>query len=108
VTAAADRADSAAERLLVRILRDGGVSGWVLGHAFGPWRIDLAFPDRKVAVEVDGWAWHVDAERFASDRRKQNALVRAGWVPLRFTWHDLAARPARVLADVRAALAAAA
>jgi hypothetical protein len=49
ICASADRADSAAERLLVRILRDGGVTGWVLGHPFGPWKIDLAFPERKVA-----------------------------------------------------------
>jgi hypothetical protein len=81
LVAAADRADSAAERLLVRILRDAGIGGWVLGHPFGPWRIDLAFPAQKVAVEVDGWAWHVDAERFRNDRRKQNALVREGWDP---------------------------
>jgi very-short-patch-repair endonuclease len=100
--AAADRADSAAERLLVRILRDGGVTGWVLGHPFGPWRIDLAFPERKVAVEVDGWAWHVDPDRFRADRRKQNALVRAGWDPLRFTWHDLDQRPSAVLTEIRA------
>jgi very-short-patch-repair endonuclease len=103
--AAADRADSAAERLLVRILRDAGVTGWVLGHPFGPWRIDLAFPAKKVAVEVDGWAWHVDAERFRADRRKQNALVKAGWDPLRFTWHDLNGRPDEVLAEIRATLA---
>jgi hypothetical protein len=48
ITAAADRADSAAERLLVRLLRAAGVTGWVLGHPFGPWRIDLAFPVQKV------------------------------------------------------------
>jgi hypothetical protein len=35
--AAADRADSAAERLLVRILCDAGITGWVLGHPFEPW-----------------------------------------------------------------------
>jgi hypothetical protein len=46
----------------VRILREGGVTGWELGHPFGPWRIDLAFPVQKVAVEVDGWAWQVDAD----------------------------------------------
>ena len=78
LTAAADRADSAAERLLVRIMREAGVTGWVLGHPFGPWRIDIAFPRERMAVEVDGWAWHVDADRFRNDRRKQNALVRAG------------------------------
>jgi very-short-patch-repair endonuclease len=108
ICASADRADSAAERLLVKILRDGGVTGWVLSHPFGPWTIDLAFPAEKVAIEVDGWAWHVDAERFRNDRRKQNALVRAGWDPLRFTWHDLDGRPAAVLAEVTATLATAA
>ena len=104
LVAAADRADSAAERLLVRTLRAAGITGWVLGHPFGPWRIDLAFPLQKVAVEVDGWAWHVDAERFRADRRKQNALVRAGWDPLRFTWHDLDGRPAAVVEEIRATL----
>jgi very-short-patch-repair endonuclease len=57
-----------------------------------------------VAVEVDGWAWHQRADRFQEDRRKQNALVRAGWVPLRFTWHDLTRQPTAVLAAIRAAL----
>ncbi|MGE3256957.1 MAG: hypothetical protein AB7J25_25385, partial [Pseudonocardia sp.] len=32
LAAAGDRADSAAERLLVAILREAGVTGWVLGH----------------------------------------------------------------------------
>jgi very-short-patch-repair endonuclease len=104
---AADRADSAAERLPVRMLRNAGISGWVSGHPFGTWRIDLAFPARKVAVEVDGWARHVDAERFRADRRKQNALVRAGWDPLRSTWHDLDGRPAAAVEEIRATLRAA-
>lgn len=102
LVAAADRADSAAERLLVTLLRAAGIDGWVLGHPFGPWRIDLAFPAQKVAVEVDGWAWHVDPERFRNDRRKQNALVRDGWEPLRFTWHDLDGRPAAVVEEIDA------
>jgi very-short-patch-repair endonuclease len=53
-----------------------------------------------VAVEVDGWAWHVDPERLRADRRKQNALVRDGWDPLRFTWHDLDGRPCEVMDDM--------
>ena len=92
----------------MRILREAGLGGWVLGHPFGPWRVDLAFPHHRVAVEVDGWAWHVDADRFRADRRKQNVLVRAGWDPLRFTWHDLAGHPAEVVAEIRATLATAA
>ncbi len=106
--AAADRADSVAERVVVRLLRAAGIGGWVLGHPLGPYRIDVAFPEAKLAVEIDGWAWHVDQDRFANDRRKGNALVRAGWVVLRFTWHDLTRSPHSVIAQIGAALAAAA
>lgn len=108
ITAAADRADSAAERLLVTILRRAGIGGWVLGYAFGPWRIDLAFPASRLAVEVGGWAWHVDAERFRADRRKGNAIARSAWDLLRFTWHDLDGSPARCVAEVAEVVARAA
>lgn len=57
-----------------------------------------------MAVEVDGWAWHVDAERFRNDRRKQNALVRDGWDPLRFTWHGLDQRPHEVVEEINETL----
>ena len=72
----------------------------MLGHPFGPFLVDLAFPALRIAIEVDGWAWHVDAVRFARDRRKGNALNRAGWSLLRFTWHQLDGGPQDVLADV--------
>jgi very-short-patch-repair endonuclease len=49
----------------------------------------------------------VDAERFRNDRRKQNALVRDGWDPLRFTWHDLDGRPREVVEEIRATVAGA-
>ncbi|MDN5748025.1 MAG: type IV toxin-antitoxin system AbiEi family antitoxin domain-containing protein [Pseudonocardia sp.] len=105
ITAAADRADSAAERLLVKLLREAGIGGWVLGHPFGPYRIDLAFPAKRVAVEVDGWAWHVDAERFRNDRRKGNAITRGRWDLLRFTWHGLDGQPAESIAEIIETLA---
>ena len=104
LTAAADRASSVAERILLRLLRDAGISGWQLGLPFEGWLIDLAFPDARIAIEVDSWAWHTDVDRFRNDRRKGNALVRAGWTVLRFTWHDLTTRPTYVVAEIRAAL----
>ncbi|WP_300013078.1 type IV toxin-antitoxin system AbiEi family antitoxin domain-containing protein [Pseudonocardia sp.] len=105
ISAAADRADSVAERLLVTLLRQAGIAGWVLGYPFGRYRIDLAFPAQKVAIEVDGWAWHVDAERFRADRRKGNAITRGAWDLLRFTWHDLDSRPAETVAEITGTLA---
>jgi very-short-patch-repair endonuclease len=108
IVAAADRADSAAERLLVKLLREAGITGWVLGYPFGRYRIDLAFPAAKLAIEVDGWAWHVDAERFRTDRRKGNALTREKWDLLRFTWHDLDGQPAETVKEINETLLGAA
>jgi very-short-patch-repair endonuclease len=106
LTAAADRADSAAERLLLKIMKDAAITGWEHNKPFGPWTIDFAFPAAMVAVEVDGWAWHMDVDRFRADRHKGNALVRGRWDLLRFTWHDLTNRPGYVASEIRAALSA--
>ncbi|BBG00696.1 MULTISPECIES: DUF559 domain-containing protein [Pseudonocardia] len=101
---AADRADSRAERRLIRHLRRAGITGFERGLPFGPWFVDVAFPRKRLAVEVDGWAFHSDPERFRTDRRKQNALVEAGWTVLRFTWHDIRDRPEQTVARIRRAL----
>ncbi|MHA6619756.1 type IV toxin-antitoxin system AbiEi family antitoxin domain-containing protein [Pseudonocardia sp. DLS-67] len=108
LVAAADRADSAAERLLVRLLREAGIDGWVLGHRLGPYLIDLAFPAQRVAIEVDSWAWHVDPDRFRNDRRKGNYITRRGWDLLRFTWHGLHEQPAESVSEIRQTLTVAA
>ncbi|QYN33027.1 DUF559 domain-containing protein [Pseudonocardia sp. DSM 110487] len=104
LTAAADRADSAAERILVTLLRAAGITGWTPGLPFQQWKIDIGFPAERIAIEIDSWAWHTDVQRFRTDRFKGNALVGAGWTLLRFTWHDLTNRPDYVIAQIRAAL----
>ncbi|MDN5920108.1 MAG: type IV toxin-antitoxin system AbiEi family antitoxin domain-containing protein [Pseudonocardia sp.] len=109
LVAAADRADSAVERRLIGLLRAAGITGFVVGHPFGDDRsIDLAFPAERLAVEIDGWAWHADQARFRADRRKGNDLLAAGWSLLRFTWHDIMNQPVVTVARIRDALARAA
>lgn len=103
--AAADHAASMAERRLVMLLRAALLTGWVQHHRADGYEVDLAFLDRKVAIEVDGWAWHHDQERFRHDRQRQNSLVLAGWTILRFTWHDLTQRPDTVITEIRTAVA---
>ena len=104
LVAAADRAASQAERVLIALLRAHRITGWRRHYWLEGYELDVAFPAARVAIEVDGWAWHSSPERFRADRRRQNALVLAGWIVLRFTWHDLTARPAGVVARIRRAL----
>lgn len=104
--AASDGARSAAERLLVRLLREAGITGWRTNYPIGPYKVDVAFPGPKVVIEVDGWAFHSDQEVFQADRKRQNYLTLMGWHVLRFTWLDLVEYPQRVIAEIRAAISA--
>jgi very-short-patch-repair endonuclease len=58
------------------------------GHYFVA-RVDLAWPEAKVAVEYDG-EWHANARQLAQDRARLNRLVHAGWVVLHLTKRELA------------------
>lgn len=60
-------------------------------------RADFAYPVRKVLIELDGEAYHVDRESFQSDRRKQNLAHNLGWVVYRFTWHQIVDEPEATL-----------
>jgi very-short-patch-repair endonuclease len=65
-------------------------------------RVDLYYPDRRLAIEYDG-ANHRD--RMEADLRRQNAILTAGFHLLRFTAPDLRQRGS-VAAQVRQARAA--
>jgi very-short-patch-repair endonuclease len=99
--AAQDGARSEAERILVKLLRDAGLTGWKTNYPIGGYKVDVAFPEPKVAIEVDGWAFHTDSEVFQTDRQRQNAIALLGWNVLRFTWLDLTEYPERVIATIR-------
>lgn len=42
-------------------------------------RIDLAYPEEKVALEVDSYRWHEGRVRHDDDRARDNELADAGW-----------------------------
>jgi very-short-patch-repair endonuclease len=102
---ASDGARSEAERLLVKLLRDNGITGWKTNYPVGGYKVDVAFPKQKVAIETDGWAFHSSQEDFQNDRERQNKIALLGWQVLRFTWLDLTEYPQRVLAEIRYAKA---
>lgn len=103
-------ARSEAERTAHRRLRDAGFRGWTADHevvlrGFGLAVLDLAFVDRRIAVEIDGWAFHRDLRAFLRDARRQNALVLDGWIVVRTNWYELREDPDRFVRNVAEALA---
>ena len=104
--AASGGARSEAERLAVQLLESAGIAGWQANFAVSGYVVDIAFPRQRVAIEIDGWAFHSDQTAFQNDRVRQNRLALQGWQVLRFTWLDLTQQPQRVLAEICAAVSA--
>jgi hypothetical protein len=52
-------------------------------------RVDFAYPQLRLAIEVDGLSAHSSVDAFRHDRARQNALVSVGWTVLRFTWTEV-------------------
>jgi hypothetical protein len=42
-------------------------------------RVDFAYPERKLAIEVDGFQFHAGRESFDRDRRRLSAISALGW-----------------------------
>jgi len=104
--AADDGARSAAERLLIQLLKTAGITGWKANYPVAGYKVDVGFRDCKVALEADGLAFHSDSDDFHNDRIRQNTIALAGWQVLRFTWLDLTEYPDRVIAEVKLAVRA--
>lgn len=66
-------------------------------------RVDLAWPQHRVAVEYDGH-WHADPAQLRKDRRRLNALITAGWTVLHVTDDRLRHDLGGIVTEVRKAL----
>lgn len=69
--------------------------------------VDVVWPAQRVALELDGRAFHDSDPAFAADRRRSRRLAAAGWQVIRVTWEDLERRPRELAADIASLLAAA-
>lgn len=101
-----DPGDSDLETRVLRALVAAGLAVPVQQHRVRlgkrTFRIDLAYPVAKLAIELDGWEFHSLRTAFDDDRARANALVAAGWTLLRFTSRST---DAEIVACVTAALA---
>jgi very-short-patch-repair endonuclease len=95
------------DRMRALIAR-AGLPQPIAQHPLGPYTLDFAWPDLKVAVETDGWATHGRRAGFEGDRARDAALQAAGWRVLRVTYRRLRREPVLVAAQLAAVLAQAA
>lgn len=99
--------DSGFERLVFIALRDAGLPTPTLQHEVcigqRTYRIDLAYPDKRLAIELDG-SVHLQEQTWQADHTRQNALVDAGWTVLRYTWKDYRQEFSRMVREIRAAM----
>jgi hypothetical protein len=70
------------------------------------WRFDYAWPQARVAVELDGMAWQAGGGHHNTDgdRMKGNSAAALGWRVLHFTSKALRTEPAACVALLRRAL----
>ncbi len=79
-------------RLDPKILKSLGIPEPAYEYKFHPtrrWRIDICWPNEKLAVEIEGGIWshgrHVRGAGFLKDIEKYNSLTLRGYALLRFS-----------------------
>ena len=76
----------------------------VPGERRGRYRIDVAIPSLLIGLEMDGFAFHARfPSSFLRHTLRQNALVRRGWLLLRYT-RGMLDHPERIYEDLDVAL----
>ena len=98
------------DALFRALLRTHRLPEPVSEHRFAPprrWRFDYAWPDRRLALEVEGGAWtrgrHTRGKGFIADCEKYSVAAVRGWRIIRVTPDQLCTM--RTVEWVREALA---
>ncbi len=80
----------------------------VMQHRFAApdrqWRFDFAWPEQKVAVEIDGGIFvhggHNRGMQITADHEKANYATMRGWRVLRYGTLDMRKRPIQIAEEV--------
>ena len=105
--------ESVLERIFLRLLVDRGLRQPVPQHEIHDQRgfiarVDFAYPDHAIAIELDSVRYHLDAITFERDHAKRSRLMAAGWTVLAFTWQMVVGDPVGVVRTIEKVLTRAA
>jgi very-short-patch-repair endonuclease len=77
--------DSVLEQRMAKIARDAGLPQPLTQAHVNGYRVDFFWPDLGIVVEADSLRFHRTPAQQATDRLRDQAHLRAGLIPLRFT-----------------------
>jgi very-short-patch-repair endonuclease len=97
---------SEAERRLLELIRAARLPAPKANIRVAGHEVDVLWPDAKLVVEVDGYAFHSTRAAFERDRRRDGELQAAGYRVLRVTWRQLEDEPEALIAALARTLAA--
>jgi very-short-patch-repair endonuclease len=94
---------SQAERRFLDLIKRARLPTPAANTRVGGHEVDFLWPDRRLVVEIDGWAFHSSRAAFERDRIRDADLQTRGYRILRFTPRRLVQEPEAVVAAVAAA-----
>ena len=93
------------ESVIRKSLISENIADWTQEYAMGIYSVDFAFPNKKLAIEIDGSTHLIDSVK-RKDKIRDEYLSEQGWKTIRFTAkrvkHDLQG----VINDIKNALVA--
>jgi len=102
------RPESVLETRFLQLVRNAGlrepVSQYEIRVGDRMLRLDFAYPDARLAIELDGDEFHWGERVSDRDQDRVNLLSGIGWRVQRFTWTDIQNHPYRVIARLEPAL----
>jgi very-short-patch-repair endonuclease/predicted transcriptional regulator of viral defense system len=93
-------ARSEAEERLLELIRAAALPVPRLNAHVANHEADFLWPTERLAVEVDGYAWHSSRNRFEGDRARDATITAAGFTVLRTTWRQITEEPFTVVARI--------
>ena len=64
----------------------------------GNYRIDFAFPEKLLAIEVDGWVFHKDRKEY--DEERDDFIRSQGWKVLRFSYKEVLKQASEIVKSI--------
>jgi very-short-patch-repair endonuclease len=96
---------SQAEERLLALIRAAELPSPEANVRIGRHEVDFLWRDKRLALEVDGFAFHSSRAAFERDRRRDAELGTRGYRVTRVTWRQIVDEPEALVARLAASLA---